>query len=216
MAMKKILWLGIFLALLSAGETTTVPLTGSLAGSRWRLVAWSVGSLDPAGFKIIANFRSSTLSGRGPVNSYSCTYRTTPDGRFTVGELQTTLIGCESEDAMRAEAYYFALLRQARLYALSDADGTLRLMNGRNRAILVFQRRENARLEFTGTVRWKPFEGGFYAIDADDGRTFEPLQLPSQFRRDGLRVRVIAKERLDMVSFRMYGTIIEILSISHF
>ncbi len=67
---------------------------------------------------------------------------------------------------------------------------------------------------FTGTVRWKAFEGGFFAIDADNGERYQPINLPSSFREDGLRVRVTAVERPDLVSTHMYGKLIEIVTIS--
>ena len=69
-------------------------------------------------------------------------------------------------------------------------------------------------LAFTGTVKWQPLESGFYAIDADDGQKYEPINLPSEYQVKGMRVRVTAKERNDMASINMYGTIIEITSIS--
>jgi hypothetical protein len=68
-------------------------------------------------------------------------------------------------------------------------------------------------LSFTGTVRWKALATGFYAIDADNGERYEPLNLPSSFAQDGLRVRVTAKERPEIVSIFMYGKAIEIVSI---
>ena len=113
---------------------------------------------------------------------------------------------------MQAEATYVELLRQARRCEL--VGGQLRMRNAAHQELLVFQRIGDAQLEFTGTVRWRELEGGFYAIDADDGRKFEPLNLSRDFRVDGLRVRVIAKPRPDMASIRMYGTLIEIVRIS--
>lgn len=71
----------------------------------------------------------------------------------------------------------------------------------------------NENVTFTGTVVWKPLESGFFAIDADDGRKFEPINLPREFAVNGLRVRVTARVRDDMASVNMYGTIIEITEI---
>lgn len=68
-------------------------------------------------------------------------------------------------------------------------------------------------LTFTGTVAFQPLETGFFAINADDGRKFEPLDLPAEFAVEGLRVRVTARVRDDMASINMYGTIIEITEI---
>jgi hypothetical protein len=66
---------------------------------------------------------------------------------------------------------------------------------------------------FDGTVAYKDLEGGFFAIDADDGRHFEPANLPEGFRQDGLRVHVRART-LDIVTIYQYGQPIEILEIA--
>ena len=72
----------------------------------------------------------------------------------------------------------------------------------------------NEPLVFTGTVAWKTIETGFYAIDADDGQGYEPINLPAEYGVNGLRVQVTAKPRTDMASINMYGIIIEIIEIS--
>jgi len=66
----------------------------------------------------------------------------------------------------------------------------------------------------TGTVRWFSFEGGFFAIQGDDGVTYDPVDLAEEFRRDGLRVRYRVRIREDMAGFHMAGPIVEILEIS--
>jgi hypothetical protein len=65
----------------------------------------------------------------------------------------------------------------------------------------------------TGTVIWKALETGFYGIEADDGEKYEPINLPSDFAVNGLRVRVTARKIDDMASINMYGIIIEIIRI---
>ena len=100
---------------------------GALAGTKWRLSAWSVSSLDPARF-----------TGTAAVNTYGGAYTATADGAFSVGELRSTLMG-GSEEAMRAESLYFDLLRQARKHAVDDA--TLTLRNEGNADLLIFRAR---------------------------------------------------------------------------
>ena len=68
--------------------------------------------------------------------------------------------------------------------------------------------------EIVGTVVHKAIEGGFYAIDGDNGRKYDPINLPESFKKDGLRVKVTARRRTDAMSFHMYGAIIEILNIA--
>jgi len=68
-------------------------------------------------------------------------------------------------------------------------------------------------LEIVGTVRHKNLEGGFFAIDADDGSKYDPVNLPESFKKDGLRVKVTARLQKDLMSFHMYGAIIEVVEI---
>ncbi|MEW5870767.1 MAG: META domain-containing protein [Chloroflexota bacterium] len=70
-------------------------------------------SIDPSRFIITADLDDSQVSGTSAVNSYGGAYTATAGGFFSVGELQSTLVG-GSDEAMRAEALYFDLLRQAR------------------------------------------------------------------------------------------------------
>jgi heat shock protein HslJ len=111
---------------------------GTLAGTKWRLTAWSASSSDPSQFTITADFSGSQISGTSAVNSYGGSYTATADGRFSVGDLQSTLMG-GSEEAMRAETLYFDFLRQARKYAATQT--TLTLKDGSNQDILIFNAR---------------------------------------------------------------------------
>jgi hypothetical protein len=65
----------------------------------------------------------------------------------------------------------------------------------------------------TGTVSYYTFEGGFYAIRGDDDVTYDPTNLSSEFKQDGLRVRFEGRLLRDRVSFHMAGPIIELLAI---
>ncbi len=67
--------------------------------------------------------------------------------------------------------------------------------------------------EIVGTIIYKNMEGGFYAIDGDSGDKYDPISIPEAFRKDGLRVKVTARQRVDVTSFHMYGTIIEVVNI---
>ena len=68
--------------------------------------------------------------------------------------------------------------------------------------------------EIIGTVAYKNIEGGFYAIDGDDGSKYDPINLAETFRKDGLRVKVTARPRVGAMSFHMYGAIIEVVNIA--
>lgn len=64
-----------------------------------------------------------------------------------------------------------------------------------------------------GTVVYLTFEGGFWGIVGDDGEHYDPVNLDSEFRVNGLRVYFEVKIRRDLVSFHMWGKIVEILKI---
>ncbi len=68
--------------------------------------------------------------------------------------------------------------------------------------------------EIVGTVTYKNIEGGFYAIEGDDGSKYDPVNLPESFRKDGLKVKVTARLKTDAMSFHMYGSIIDIVNIA--
>ena len=66
----------------------------------------------------------------------------------------------------------------------------------------------------TGSARYFGIEGGFWAVGGDDGKTYDPLgALPAAFRHEGLRVRLLARVRNDVLSFHMAGPIVEIIEI---
>lgn len=69
-------------------------------------------------------------------------------------------------------------------------------------------------VKIRGTVVHKDVEGGFFAIESDDGRVYDPINLPDRFKKHGLKVNVTAKLRNDMGSIHMVGDIVEIVEIN--
>jgi len=63
-----------------------------------------------------------------------------------------------------------------------------------------------------GTVVYLSFEGGFYGIVGDDGKNYDPINLPQEFKVDGLRVKFTANIT-NHVSFHMWGYVVQLLSI---
>lgn len=72
---------------------------------------------------------------------------------------------------------------------------------------------DNELIYGTGTIIYLEIEGGFYGILSDDGEHYDPTNLPIEYQKDGLRISFIAKERSDLLSFHMWGKIIELISI---
>ena len=65
----------------------------------------------------------------------------------------------------------------------------------------------------TGTIVWSNLEGGFWGIIGGDGEHYDPINLDSEFQCDDLHVYFEAKIRADLLSFHMWGKIVEILTI---
>lgn len=65
-----------------------------------------------------------------------------------------------------------------------------------------------------GVIRHFTLEGGFWAVSGDDGVVYQPKDgLDSQFRRENLRVSMVARVRNDLGGIHMVGPIVEVVSI---
>jgi hypothetical protein len=65
----------------------------------------------------------------------------------------------------------------------------------------------------TGIIEYKDFEGGFYGIVEDNGKHYDPINLPSEFKEDGLRVRFTLEILEDHASIHQWGIIVKIIRI---
>lgn len=73
---------------------------------------------------------------------------------------------------------------------------------------------ENELIADSGTVTYNDLEGGFYGIMGSDDERYDPMNLPEELSIDGTEVRFTAYPRDDMMSFHMWGQIIELRTIS--
>lgn len=64
-----------------------------------------------------------------------------------------------------------------------------------------------------GTVRYIELEGGFYGLVADDGQKYNPVNLPKEYQKDGLRVKFQVKGKKGAVGIHMWGKIVNIIKI---
>ena len=74
--------------------------------------------------------------------------------------------------------------------------------------------RDGDRVSGTGTLEWFALEGGFFAIRGDDGKVYDPMNLPPAFARAGARVRFEARIRADMAGIHGVGEIVELTRVS--
>jgi inhibitor of cysteine peptidase len=68
-------------------------------------------------------------------------------------------------------------------------------------------------VKVTGTIVFVSLEGGFYGIKGDDGKNYDPTNLPQEFQKDALRVRFEARELPNRASVHMWGAIVELVTI---
>jgi inhibitor of cysteine peptidase len=74
-------------------------------------------------------------------------------------------------------------------------------------------------VEGEGTIVYNDFEGGFYGIVSDSFipgypiNHLDPINLPQEFKEDGLRVWFKVRLRPDLYSFHMWGVMVEILEM---
>jgi inhibitor of cysteine peptidase len=86
-------------------------------------------------------------------------------------------------------------------------------MKGASGLSIKSSRRDKKEIHGKGTVKYLSFEGGFHGIVGDDGKHYDPLNLPQEFRVDGLQVRFTAIATDHMVSFHTWGYIVKLTSI---
>lgn len=67
-------------------------------------------------------------------------------------------------------------------------------------------------LNITGKSRYISLEGGFWAIESEDGRKFTPINMPEQLKTNGATVRVQAQLLKGAASVSMWGDAIRIIS----
>jgi heat shock protein HslJ len=112
------------------------PDTSQLEGTQWKLLGWTISSINPADVTITAKFDDGQISGSGGVNSYAGPCRLGPGDAFSAGPIAATEMA-GPEPAMRAEAAYFTLLGQAKFYSM--ADGRLTLYDEYKNESLIFE-----------------------------------------------------------------------------
>lgn len=108
-----------------------------ISGTKWKLTGWSEKDIDPAKFRITAEFKDKGISGRAAVNRYFGECKAAEDGSFSAGGIGLTRMA-GPKDAMRAEQLYLDLLQKVRKYAVEGEK--LRLCDEEGKEIMVFEK----------------------------------------------------------------------------
>ena len=64
--------------------------TSQLEDAQWKLVGWSISSINPADVTITAKFEDGQISGSGGVNSYADPCRLGSGDAFSAGQIAAT------------------------------------------------------------------------------------------------------------------------------
>jgi hypothetical protein len=88
-------------------------------------------------------------------------------------------------------------------------------LNNENSPIPVIDNTSDSRRMKTGKVTRVQIEGGFWGIIGDDGTKYDPINLPEEYKKNGLPVRFEVKNREGMASIHMWGQIVEIIKIEN-
>lgn len=67
---------------------------------------------------------------------------------------------------------------------------------------------------YQGTVRYMNLEGGFWGIITDSSQKLLPQNLPSEYKKDGLRLSFNAKEIKGMMTIQQWGTLSSLSDIT--
>ena len=138
-------------------------------------------------------------------------------GRIAFGPMMSTRMACPPDsqdgpfmrDLHRVTSFF---VEKGTLYLELPYDsGTMRFREAQTS--VQADTRVGDIVKFRGTIVHKDVEGGFFAIESDDGRVYDPINLPDRFKKHDLKVNVSAKLRNDMGSIHMVGDIIEIVEI---
>ena len=65
-----------------------------------------------------------------------------------------------------------------------------------------------------GTIQHFSFEGGFYGIVTNEGKKLLPMNLPEDFQKTGLKIRLKGRLITDMMTMNQWGSPFKIIEIS--
>ena len=68
-------------------------------------------------------------------------------------------------------------------------------------------------IQIEGSIKHFSYQGGFYGIEGDDGKTYKPVDMTSNFKVEGVRVKVTAKPIEKEFLLPGWGIPIKILKI---
>jgi heat shock protein HslJ len=138
--MKKVKLFAVLLILLFITSLSgCTNLNNPLNGTKWKLVGWSISSIDISITTITLNFEDNkNLRGNGGVNSYGASYKLGLNNSITIGTISATNMASTNPEINRAESTYFILLNEVKYYELAN-EKLILLDKGKNQ-LLIFEK----------------------------------------------------------------------------
>ncbi|MFA3789825.1 hypothetical protein AB6T38_01775 [Aliiglaciecola sp. SL4] len=66
-------------------------------------------------------------------------------------------------------------------------------------------------LTITGTIVYKGMEGGFFGLDANDGKKYMPRGMNKEMLKNGMIVQVKGYILTDVLTFQQYGQVLKVV-----
>jgi|GEM_PF-1176868 len=135
--MKKVKLFAVLLILLFVSSLSgCASLNNPLNGTKWKLMGWSINSIDISITNITLSFEDNRkLSGNGGVNSYGASYKLGFNNSITIGTITATNMASTNPEINRAESTYFILLNEVKYYELAD-EKLILLDKGKNEQLI--------------------------------------------------------------------------------
>ncbi|GAA6185132.1 MULTISPECIES: hypothetical protein [Alteromonadaceae] len=70
---------------------------------------------------------------------------------------------------------------------------------------------ETEMLTITGTIVYKGMEGGFFGLDANDGKKYMPRGMNKELLQNGMVVEVKGYVLTDVLTFQQYGEVLKVV-----
>jgi hypothetical protein len=104
--------------------------------------------------------------------------------------------------------------RWALLFSIQVLTGLILLgCHGRDDALNPLTMQKSRTISGTGWIQFKNVEGGCWSIRDADGKSYEPLGLSEEFKKDGLAVQFTLKTLPDVSTLCMVGVPAEVVDI---
>jgi len=206
---KHLVIIGAITLLVCIGLSGCTSPTSGILGE-WSLISY--GDLDnltsalPEVNTSIQFKTDHTFSGNVGCNTFAGDWRITLDRGISFRNIVSTDMYCEK--TWDQEVAVLGLFSKNTLLQLHWEDNDTMTITNNTSAVKLTRF-----IQGTGTIQYIDLEGGFYGIIGDDQEHYDPLDIPSGYQQDNLRVEFKARLAPNQNRIHMWGKLIYILEI---